>query len=349
MIVTFPLAMPISWILNYILGEEPGRVYKREELIKVVEVTRDHHYIAEDELEMLTGVLEFKNKTIKDVMTPKADMFLLADNTVLNLEMLRKIQKKGHSRIPVYCHGDESDIMGVLFVKDLMVVNPDENLPVSRIVKQYEHAVLSTVPDTKLDVMLEQFKSGVSHMSLVQRPSNNCEGDPYNVTVGIVTLEDIIEEIIKTEIVDETDIVRDNITKEPVQRKPRENAEAEMAMLDQADQMMPRHASLSNDNPFHLVRFVSDIQPWLNEVDADRLRQMMFKKLLVTDSASIKRLQRIQSRDGQSAHNEELIKLLRVGDLTTFRDLCVAIEELGFVDISKAMRSLLPHTVRRRH
>ena len=46
----------------------------------------------QDELEMLTGVLEFKNKTIKDVMTPKADMFLLADNTVLNLEMLRKIQ-----------------------------------------------------------------------------------------------------------------------------------------------------------------------------------------------------------------------------------------------------------------
>ena len=103
-------------------------------------------------------------------------------------------------------------------------------------------------------------------------------------------------------------------------------------------------AAFATDNPFHLVRFVSDIQPWLNEVDADRLRQMMFKKLLVTDSASIKRLQRIQSRDGQSAHNEELIKLLRVGDLTTFRDLCVAIEELGFVDISKAMRSLLPHT-----
>ncbi|XP_065196253.1 metal transporter CNNM4-like [Sycon ciliatum] len=220
MIVTFPLAMPISWILDRILGREIGRVFKREELIKLVQVTRDHHDMAEDELEMLAGVLQFKNKTIAEVMTPKADMFLLADNTVLNFDTLRMIQKKGHSRIPVYCHGDESDIMGVLFVKDLMFVDPDENWPVSRIVKQYKHAVLRTVQDTKLDVMLEQFKSGVSHMSLVQRLINDCEGDPYYVTVGIVTLEDIIEEIIKTEIVDETDIVRDNITKEPVQRKP---------------------------------------------------------------------------------------------------------------------------------
>ena len=103
-------------------------------------------------------------------------------------------------------------------------------------------------------------------------------------------------------------------------------------------------SAFATDNPFHLVRFVCDIQPWLNEVDADRLRQMVIKKHLITDSASIERLKRIRSRDGQSAHNEELIQLLRAGGLKTYRDLGVVIEELGYVDRSKDMLSILSHT-----
>eukprot|EP00117_Sycon_ciliatum_P011779 scpid107911/ scgid13109/ len=98
------------------------------------------------------------------------------------------------------------------------------------------------------------------------------------------------------------------------------------------------------DNPFHLVKFVCDIQPWLNEVDADRLRQMVIKKHLISDSASIERLKRILSQDGQSAHNEELIKLIRAGGQKTYRVLRVVIEELGYVDRSKEMLSILSHT-----
>ncbi|XP_065199043.1 uncharacterized protein LOC135830754 [Sycon ciliatum] len=101
---------------------------------------------------------------------------------------------------------------------------------------------------------------------------------------------------------------------------------------------------MSNNNPFHLVKFVCDIQPWLNEVDADRLRQMVIKKHLISDSASIERLKRILSRDGQSAHNEELIKLLSAGGQKTYRVLGVVIEELGYVDRSKEMLSILSHT-----
>ncbi|XP_065182530.1 uncharacterized protein LOC135813355 [Sycon ciliatum] len=101
----------------------------------------------------------------------------------------------------------------------------------------------------------------------------------------------------------------------------------------------------SSDNPFDLTRFVCDIQPWLNKVDPDRLRQMVIKKYLITDSASIERLKRIQSRDRLSDHNEALIQLLRAGGLKTYRDLCVVIEELGYADKSKEMLSILSHTV----
>ncbi|XP_065187466.1 uncharacterized protein LOC135818074 [Sycon ciliatum] len=99
-----------------------------------------------------------------------------------------------------------------------------------------------------------------------------------------------------------------------------------------------------NDNPFDLDGFVCDIQPWLNKVDADLLRRMVVKKHLITDSASIERLKRIRSRDGLSDHNEELIQLLRAGGLKTYRDLGVVIEELGYVDKSKEMLSILSHT-----
>ncbi|XP_065182461.1 uncharacterized protein LOC135813171 [Sycon ciliatum] len=100
----------------------------------------------------------------------------------------------------------------------------------------------------------------------------------------------------------------------------------------------------SSDNPFDLERFVCDIQPWLNTVDADRLRRMVIKKHLITDSASIEGLKRILSRDGISDHNEKLIQLLRAGGLNTYRDLSVVIEELGYVDKSKEMLSILSHT-----
>ncbi|XP_065182695.1 uncharacterized protein LOC135813530 [Sycon ciliatum] len=100
----------------------------------------------------------------------------------------------------------------------------------------------------------------------------------------------------------------------------------------------------SSDNPFDLERFVCDIQPWLNTVDADRLRRMVIKKHLITDSASIEGLKRILSRDGLSDHNEALIQLLRAGGLKTYRDLCVVIEELGYADKSKEMLSILSHT-----
>ena len=103
-------------------------------------------------------------------------------------------------------------------------------------------------------------------------------------------------------------------------------------------------AAFATDNPFDLERFVCDIQPWLNKVDADLLRRMVIKKHLITDSASIEGLKRILSRDGPSDHNEKLIQLLKAGGLNTYRDLCVVIEDLGYVDKSKEMLSILAHT-----
>ncbi|XP_065195985.1 uncharacterized protein LOC135827422 [Sycon ciliatum] len=97
-------------------------------------------------------------------------------------------------------------------------------------------------------------------------------------------------------------------------------------------------------NPFKMGRFVCDIQPWINTVDADQLRNAVVERWLITDNKVVDRLKRIlSSKDGgQSAHNEELINLLTPGRLEAYQALCDVIKKLGYEDKSKVMLSILP-------
>ncbi|MGH0140356.1 UNVERIFIED_CONTAM: hypothetical protein FKN15_048106 [Acipenser sinensis] len=107
-------------------------------------------------------------------------------------------------------------IVDILFVKDLAFVDPDDCTTLKTITQFYNHPLHCVFNDTKLDAMLEEFKKGKSHLAIVQRVNNEGEGDPFYEVMGIVTLEDVIEEIIKSEILDETDLYTDNRTKRRV-------------------------------------------------------------------------------------------------------------------------------------
>eukprot|EP00117_Sycon_ciliatum_P025427 scpid77928/ scgid5495/ len=96
------------------------------------------------------------------------------------------------------------------------------------------------------------------------------------------------------------------------------------------------------DNPFDLPDFVCKIQLWLNLVDADRLRNAVIKKRLLTDSSVIERLRRTLRLHGPTAHNEELVQLLRAGGLAAYRELSDAVKELGYSTKSVEMLSVLP-------
>lgn len=113
--------------------------------------------------------------------------------------------QSGHSRIPVY-DGERHNIVGLLLVKDLAFIDTDDCTPLRTVIKFYNHQVQRVFNDNHLDEMLEEFKKGHSHLAVVQRVNNEGSGDPFYEAIGIVTLEDILEEIIQSEIVDETDI-----------------------------------------------------------------------------------------------------------------------------------------------
>ncbi|OTF74411.1 CBS and DUF21 domain containinf protein [Euroglyphus maynei] len=146
-------------------------------------------------------------------MTPISDVFMLPYDTILNFDTLTLINNSGYSRIPIY-EGNRDNIVGLLHVKDLSLIDADHNLQLKVVLDFYSHPLLKVFEDDKLDKMLNEFKQGQSHMALIQRVIDNGVKDPYYESIGIVTLEDVIEELIQAEINDETDVISDNRRKQ---------------------------------------------------------------------------------------------------------------------------------------
>ena len=219
MLVTSPMSFPLSKILDCVLGAEIGTVYNRERLIELMKVTEQYNGLEKKEINIVHGALVLKQKNVKDVMTPLDDCYMLPIETRLDFEVLSEIKDQGYSRIPVY-KGERNNVVHLLYAKDLLFIDPDDKKPIEEVCKFYKNEVNFVYSDTILTDMFDEFKSGEKgHMAVVQEVIIEGPGDPYLETVGLITLEDIIEEIIQQEIVDETDVIIDNKTKKKRKRE----------------------------------------------------------------------------------------------------------------------------------
>ncbi|XP_075063441.1 metal transporter CNNM4 [Mixophyes fleayi] len=218
MVLTFPLAYPVSRLLDCVLGQEIGTVYNREKLLEMLKVTEPYSGLVREEMNIIQGALELRTKTVEDVMTKVEDCFMLTNDAILDFNTMSSIMESGYTRIPVY-ENERSNIVDILYVKDLAFVDPDDCTTLSTITRFYSHPVHFVFSDTKLDAVLEEFKKGKSHLAIVQKVNSEGEGDPFYEVMGLVTLEDVIEEIIKSEILDESDLYTDNRSKKRVGRR----------------------------------------------------------------------------------------------------------------------------------
>lgn len=171
--------------------------------------------LTKDEMAMLGGAFDFSQKTVGQVMTSLDDVFMLEASLSLNFEVLLLIFQSGHSRVPVY-ERQRDNIIGVLFAKDLILLDPEDSVPIKTVLLFFNRAVLVLFFDTTLNKMLNIFRQGGGHMAIVQQKKEPTDITPD--TLGIVTLEDLIEELIGQDIVDETDVYTDNINKKRVRR-----------------------------------------------------------------------------------------------------------------------------------
>ncbi|XP_062996648.1 metal transporter CNNM4-like [Elgaria multicarinata webbii] len=214
MLLTFPLSYPISKALDYVLGKEMGTIYNREKLMEMLRLTEPYLDLLKEELNIIQGALELRTKTVECVMTPLHDCFLLSNDAILDFNTMTEIMKSGYTRIPIY-EKSRPNIVDMLYVKDLAFVDPDDCTPLQTITKFYKHPVHYVFHNTMLDAVLEEFKKGKSHLAVVQKLTE-AEHDYICEVVGVVTLEDVIEEIINSEILDESDIYTDNRTRRRV-------------------------------------------------------------------------------------------------------------------------------------
>ncbi|VDK56041.1 unnamed protein product, partial [Cylicostephanus goldi] len=181
------------WVLDFVLGEEVVS-YDRKRLMELIKMSNEEGLV--EELKIAVGAMEISDKTVTDVMTRISDVFMLSNTTVLNTKTVAEILRMGYTRIPVY-DGDRNNVVSLLFVKDLALLDPDDNFTIQTVCGYHQHPLRFVDEHTPLRVMLEEFKKGDYHLAMVHRFVSSDDADPKFENVGVVTLEDIVEEILQ--------------------------------------------------------------------------------------------------------------------------------------------------------
>ncbi|MFT3762102.1 MAG: transporter associated domain-containing protein [Pseudoxanthomonas sp.] len=174
-----------------------GEPSSRDDVRALLRGAHDDGLIAADTLRMMEGALEIAELTVGDVMIPRAQMVSLPVSAKF-LDLMKEVVESGHSRFPV--HGDDKDeILGILLAKDLLRGVVADNGPAG-IRELLRPAVL--IPESKkLNVLLKEFRLSRNHMAIVV--------DEYGGVAGLVTIEDVLEQIVG-EIDDEHDEAEDD-------------------------------------------------------------------------------------------------------------------------------------------
>ncbi|TFY80544.1 hypothetical protein EWM64_g3468 [Hericium alpestre] len=207
-----PIAWPTAKLLDYVLGADEANTYKKAELKSFLQFHRTgEEPLRDDEISILNGVLELNTKNVETIMTPMKDVVTLSSDAILDAKTVESILTSGYSRFPVHEPGNSLAFVGLLLVKKMLSYDPALCWPVSKF-------PLSILPEAEPSIncfqALDYFQTGRAHLLLISWTPGIAGG-----AIGVITLEDIIEEIISEEIVDETDRYEDNQSKKA--RAPR--------------------------------------------------------------------------------------------------------------------------------
>lgn len=190
----YPFTKPIAWLLDKFLGAELNTVYSKMELIEIIEEHRrsQKSNIIEEEEKIIKGALTFAEKKIGDIMTPEPVMMAFEESIEIDEKTIKNIIDSGLSRFPVY-KTKIDNIIGILHLRDVVKKNNFGKKMKELVIKKF----LIINPKTNLASVFSKLLKGRHLMAIVK--------NEFGTTLGLVTLEDIIEEIIQDEIVDEDD------------------------------------------------------------------------------------------------------------------------------------------------
>jgi len=191
------------------------RLLEPEEIQTLLEIGEDQGALEQEEKEMLHSIFEFGDTSVREIMIPRTDV-VCAPHDISVSELIQLIKNKGHTRIPIYRETIDQ-IQGIVNAKDLLPLISDTGTESEKSILELARHPIYVPESKKIDELLRLFQTERQHMAIVV--------DEYGGTSGIVTLEDIIEEIVGE--------IRDEYDKEPsLYRKIDENTFIVNAKID---------------------------------------------------------------------------------------------------------------------
>jgi metal transporter CNNM len=249
MLLCSPVAWPIGRLLDVLLGGEQKALFRgRAQLKALVDVHGADEgmggTLSADEVRIIRGALDLTSKTARAAMTPLSAVFAVSEDARLDDALLDAVLASGNSRVPVHRAGDRGRLVGQLLAKELVLVDPGAATPVADLPAGLVRPLPRLPADTPLYDMLRLFEAGGSHVAALVdeqehhrggggaeeggegagRHSDSAGASPPRASsrrlsptlssqpraLGIITIEDVIEELLGHEIVDETDVYLDN-------------------------------------------------------------------------------------------------------------------------------------------
>lgn len=193
-IVTYILSKPTALLLDRLMPHQERPLRSRGELgLLISEYKGRSPEVDDDEVEIIRSTLQLSRKSVEDIMVPIERVFWLRNQVLIDKQAIDMVKERGYSRIPVFDENLQRSY-GALLMKDMFDVDfADE----PRIVTDFVlHSTRVIGPRMALDTLFRQFQSARTHLMVVKRES---------AIIGIVTIEDLLEEVIGHEIIDETD------------------------------------------------------------------------------------------------------------------------------------------------
>ena len=201
-VVTYPISKPLQLLLDKLFPRQRSRLQSRQELgLLITEHLADKSSeLDDDEVEIMRGALSLSEKRVRDIMTDIRHTYWFTPDTILDGAKIDEIKANGYSRMPVF-NRQLTKCYGILLVKDLLDIDFEDHP--HRVDDMPLHPVQLVGSMTALDTMFRKFINAGTHLIPIERDDH---------IIGIVTIEDLIEEILGHEIEDETDRLKASTT-----------------------------------------------------------------------------------------------------------------------------------------
>jgi gliding motility-associated protein GldE len=205
-VILYPIAEIITEFIqaasNKIILDRTKDVMTEDELTKLTELGQEKGAIEKEEQEIITSIMEFRSVLVSEIMTPRVDIVAVSKNATIKA-IINTITESGHSRLPLY-NDDLDEILGIIYAKDLLPYLKDKGKREVISVKDLARKPMYAPETKRIKDMLHEFQEKKMHVAIVV--------DEYGGTSGLVTLEDVIEEVVG-EIWDEFDREEESINK----------------------------------------------------------------------------------------------------------------------------------------